>query len=143
MRLRDRRSEPAERETHTHRPEDVGVLRSGHQVRTLGDAGRRLEFIARQHPYLGDNGTGELQHYDAFGSYERLSWNRCLHARVYSITVHMTRNVEAPRALRHGAHATCAVDEPRGHHALGDAPGAEARMPRDSTRSRSLESPHS
>lgn len=110
-------------------------------MRTLGDAGRRLEFIARQHPYLGDNGTGELQHYDAFGSYERLSLNRCLHARVYSITVHMTRNVEAPRALRHGAHATCAVDEPRGHHALGDAPGAEARMPRDSTRSRSLESP--
>lgn len=38
--------------TCTYRPENVRVLRSRHQVRTLGDARGRLQFIARQHPYL-------------------------------------------------------------------------------------------
>ena len=39
--------------TYTYRPENVRVLRSRHQVRTLGDARGRLQFITRQHPYLG------------------------------------------------------------------------------------------
>lgn len=38
--------------TCTYRPENVRVLHSRHQVRTLGDARGRLQFIARQHPYL-------------------------------------------------------------------------------------------
>lgn len=42
---------------YTYRPEHMRVLRSRHQVRTLGDARGSLQLVACQHPYLGDSSS--------------------------------------------------------------------------------------